>query len=247
MPVALTASPSKACTVFFARNSSAMSWMYSPCVAVLGPAGLAGLGAARAGLHRQRQILDLRAGVVVVELAADLAALRLQERCERVAERRLPPMPDVQRPGGIRGDEFDHRALAGAALAVPVGRAEREDPRQLQLIRLRREMEVDEAGSGDLGPLDQLAGRQRVEDRLRQLPRVAARRFCQLQRNVGREIAVRGVARALDVDDGSDDVGGQDVGRQGGERGLDELFDPIFHDASLSVVGRASARPRQSG
>ena len=72
-------------------------------------------------------------------------------------------------------------------------------------------------------------GRQRVEDRLRQLPRVAARRFRQLQRDVRGEIAVRGVARALDVDDGADDVGGQDVGRQGGERGLDELFDPIFH------------------
>ena len=106
---------------------------------------------------------------------------------------------------------------------------EREDARQLLLVRLRREMEVDEAGPGDLGPLDQLARRQRVEDRLRQLPRVAARRLRQLQRNVRGEVAVRGVARALDVDDGADDVGGQDVGRQGGERGLDELFDPILH------------------
>ena len=91
-------------------------------------------------------------------------------------------------------------------------------------------MEVDEAGPGDLGPLDQLARGQRAEDRLRQLPRVAARRFRQLQRDVRGEIAVRGVARALDVDDGADDVGGQDVGRQGGERGLDELFDAIFHE-----------------
>ena len=82
--------------------------------------------------------------------------------------------------------------------------------------------------------LDQLARRQRVEDRLRQLPRIAARRLRQLQRNVRREIAVRGIARALDVDDGADDVGGQDVGRQSGERGLDELFDPIFHEKQVS-------------
>ena len=102
-------------------------------------------------------------------------------------------------------------------------------------------MEVDEAGPGDLRPLDQLARRQRVENRLRQLPRVASRRFCQLQRNVRGEIAVRGVARALDVDDGADDVGGQDVGRQGSERGLDELFDPIFHVRwAMNVGGRLS-------
>jgi hypothetical protein len=96
-------------------------------------------------------------------------------------------------------------------------------------------MKVDESRPGDLRLVDQLARRQRVEDRLRELPRVAARRLGELQRDVGGEIAVRGVAGALDVDDGSDDVGGQDVGGQGGERGLDELFDAVFHaDESIS-------------
>src|SRR4030095_8563440 len=103
-------------------------------------------------------------------------------------------------------------------------------------------MEVDETGSGDLGPIDQLARRQRAENRLRQLPRITARRFCQLQRNVGREIAVRGVAGALDVDDGANDVGGQNVGRQGGEGGLDQLFDTeLHHRKSSSTYDRSSA------
>src|ERR1043166_4216623 len=100
-------------------------------------------------------------------------------------------MTDVQRTGRIGGNEFHYRARAGAALGVPVGGAEREDPRQLQLIRLRREVEIDEARPGDLGPLDQLACGQRVEDRLRELPRIATRGFRELQRNVGCEVPMR--------------------------------------------------------
>src|SRR5690348_18395875 len=103
-------------------------------------------------------------------------------------------------------------------------------------------MKVDEARPGDLGPVDQLAVRQRVEDGLRQLPRIAARWLGELQRDVRSEIAVRGVARTLDIDDGAHDVSGQDVGGQSGERGLDELFDLVFHAASLSVVDRSEER-----
>ena len=88
----------------------------------LRPARLAGLDAARARLHRQREVLDLHAGVVVVELAADLVALRLQQRGERVAERRLPAVADVQRAGRIGRDELDAPCSGRAALAVTVGR-----------------------------------------------------------------------------------------------------------------------------
>ena len=95
-------------------------------------------------------------------------------------------------------------------------------------------MEVDEAGAGDLGLLDQVAGGQRVEDRLGELPRIAPRRLRELQRHVRGEIAVRGVARALDFGNRADDVGGQDIGRQRRERCLDELFYQILHNASLS-------------
>ena len=69
---------------------------------------------------RHGEILDLRAGVVVVELARDLAALPLQQVGERVAERRLAAVAHVQRPGGVRGDELDHHALAVARVAATV-------------------------------------------------------------------------------------------------------------------------------
>ena len=68
---------------------------------------------ARARLHRERELLDLRAGVVVVELARDLVALRLEQRRDRVAERRLAAVADVQRAGRIGRDELDLHLLAG--------------------------------------------------------------------------------------------------------------------------------------
>ena len=59
----------------------------------------------------QRQLVDLRAGVVVVELARHRVALRLEQRRDRVAERRLAAVADVQRPGRIRRNELDLHLL----------------------------------------------------------------------------------------------------------------------------------------
>src|SRR5262249_53336123 len=59
-------------------------------VAVLRPARLSGADAFRTRLHRARERLDLRAGIVVVKLAHYLVALRFDERRDRIAERRLP-------------------------------------------------------------------------------------------------------------------------------------------------------------
>ena len=92
-------------------------------------------------------------------------------------------------------------------------------------------------GPGDLGLADQIARWNGVHDRLRELTRVASRRFCELQRDVRREVPVRRVARALDVDDRAHDVCGQYVGRQRRKRGLDETFELIFHE-SVSMQKR---------
>ena len=75
--------------------------MYSPAYPSGRPAGVARLQPARARLHREREVVDLRAGVVVVELARHLVAARFEDRGERVADRRLPAVADVQRPGGL--------------------------------------------------------------------------------------------------------------------------------------------------
>ena len=117
-------------------------------------------------------------------------------------------------------------------LAVAVGGAEIEDARQFLLIRDRRQMEVDESGPGDLDLCDQFAGRQRIDHRLRQLARILARGLRELQRDVGREVAVRRIARTFDFDDGQRNIGRQHLRRQRCQRGLQQLFDLDFQSAT---------------
>ena len=106
------------------------------------------------------------------------------------------------------------------------------------LIRMRRQMEVDEARVRRSRPCaTRSLARQRIDDRLRELARIAARGLGQLQRDVGREVAVRGVARALDVDRRTD-VGRQDIGRQRRERSLHEFLDLILHEITNSTWDR---------
>jgi len=81
-------------------------------IAVLGERDALAHELLRACSHRDREVLDLLAGVVVVELARDRVALRLEQRRNRIAEGRLPSMAEVKRPGRVRRDEFDHDALA---------------------------------------------------------------------------------------------------------------------------------------
>src|SRR5262249_36644959 len=72
-----------------------------------GPAAIVRVDAAAARLHRQREIVDLRAGIVVVELALDVPAGRRQQAGEAVADRRRTAVADVQRAGRVRRDELD--------------------------------------------------------------------------------------------------------------------------------------------
>src|SRR5438067_2534020 len=102
---------------------------------------------AHARLHREREVVDLVAGVVVVELARDLKAARFEQRRDRVAERGLPPVPDVQGAGRVRRHELDHDALAARALGAPVASALGEDGAHDVLLRLRAQAQVDEPGT----------------------------------------------------------------------------------------------------
>ena len=58
-------------------------------------------------LHARREIVDLHAGVVVIELARHLPAGDFEERGNRIAERRLTTVTDVQGTRRICGDELD--------------------------------------------------------------------------------------------------------------------------------------------
>ncbi len=159
---------------------------------------------ARPRLHRQREIGDLHAGVVVVELARHLPPLGAEQVGERVAERRLARVAKVQRPGGIRRDELHHHPMAGVLRrgAETVALAQR----LAHHVALGGggDAQVDEAGSGDFGRLDQFGrGRvdlQRVDDGRGDVARVLLQAFRDLQRDVGGDVAVRLDLRPLQHD-----------------------------------------------
>ena len=186
------------------------------------PAGIAGLEAARARLHRAGEVVDLHAGVVVIELAFDGPAVGVQQARQRVADRRGAAVADMQRAGRVGRDVFHAHGHAVAALVAAVILALLEHARGFVGIRGGAEVEVDEARAGDLDAGHVAAGRERIDQRLGQRTRVAARGLGQQHRGIGGEIAVFAGLGTLD-----DEIRRDGIGRQGavGAQGFDALAD----------------------
>ena len=193
-----TTSTPSACTALAVEVGARDVLDVVAAIAVGGPGRRLRLDAARARLHRQREVGDLHAGVVVVELAHDAPAVRVEHARDRVADRRGAAVADVQRTGRIGGDELDAGGAPGAGVAAPVGGALLEHAGHLALVRGRTQEEVDEAGTGDLD----LGDRRSSPAARRPAPRpdraACGRRLGQQQRGIGRKIAVLAVARAFD-------------------------------------------------
>ena len=122
---------------------------------VLAPVAVLGrLLARHAGGDRVGEAVDLGAGVVDVVLALDLVADRLQQAHQRVAVGGVAAAADVQRAGRVGGDELDQDPLRrldrGRAEVVAGG----DQGGQRAPVPGVGEEEVDEAGAGDLDPLE---------------------------------------------------------------------------------------------
>lgn len=223
------------------------------------PLGVARLEAAGARLRRDGEVADLHARVVVVELAMHRVALRREQVRERVAERRLATVADVQRTGRIRRHEFDEHALARIARRTAVRRAFAEHRRDHVLLCLRRETQVDKAGTGDFRALHEpLCGRMaehRIDDLLRELTRVRAQRLRKLHRDVRCHVAMRRDLRPFEHDRGRDEsglrcaLGGlRDLFDRVGEERFQGFFvcgqhaecDPVERMRSVTRQGRAT-------
>src|SRR5690606_23947973 len=74
--------------------------------------GRIGPDAAGARLHADGQVVDLVAGVVVVELAGDVPPGGLVQAADSVAQGGLARMPHVQRAGGVGRYELDQHLFA---------------------------------------------------------------------------------------------------------------------------------------
>src|SRR5690606_6024391 len=123
-------------------------------VAVLGPAGILRRAAVRARLHRDRQVVYLRAGVVVVVLAGDVPAVGGEHAADAVADDRGAAVADVQRPGRVGRHVLDAGAATAPGGVAPVGLGLGEHIAQLAAPGRLGHVEVDEARSGDLDPGD---------------------------------------------------------------------------------------------
>ena len=139
--------------------------------------------------HRGAEQVHLAAGVVEVVLALDRLAGGLEQAGERVAQRGVAGMPDMERPRGVGAHELDLDP-SSRGFGAAVGLAEVGDRSQRVVQpRVGRE-DVEEPRPRHLHLLDQRRGGQRVGDRLRHVARRAAGPLGERERHVGGEVPV---------------------------------------------------------
>ena len=156
-----------------------------------------------AGEHARPEPTHLPAGVVHVVLAGDDVTGAGEQAGERVAVARKPTVPDVQRAGGVRGDELDHHPLAVSEIGPGVVVDAAGDDVVQHLVEPRVvEPEVHEARSGDLdlGDVRQIGRVQMIGQLGRELAGVATGRLRGGERHVRRPVAVLGDPGAFEHD-----------------------------------------------
>ena len=152
---------------------------------------------AHAYVERARQRLELVAGVVDVELRRNLHALRAEQPRQRVADGGGAGVDDHQRTRRVGGDELETDAPTGRALGAAVRRARRQNLAKRARAPRRRQEHVEESGPRDLEPLDLVERGEILHDEIGDLARRPLRGARQDHGNIGRVVAVLGLARDL--------------------------------------------------
>ena len=141
------------------------------------------------GLRAFGEIGDLRASVVVVELAIDVPAGVLEQRANRVAEGGLTAVADVQRTGGIGRHELHDHAFAVADIEAAEGIGRLENGEQAARLKPRIEPEVEESRAGNFCGGHTDAGRvHRGDERFGNVARLLAERLRERHREIGRPV-----------------------------------------------------------
>ena len=155
-------------------------------------------------LDRRPEEVDLPARVVEVVLALDVVTREVEQARNGVSVGTVTRGADGQRPGRIGRDQLDLDLLRLLRLAGAVVRA---DLAQRIGKPPGRHPQVEESGPGDLGALDLLE----LLGACRQFSRQLAWRSFPLRRGPQRDVrgvvAVRGIARPLELDGRTGDVG----------------------------------------
>ena len=142
--------------------------------------------------------MHLPTGVVEVVLAHHLVTAGFEQSRNRIAEHRVAPVADRERPGRIGADELDLHLQAAArraaAEAAPLG----ANLRQPLPPEARRELEVQETRPRDRDGGEVFALRQAASERLGDLPRRPSLGAREHQRQVGSQVSVSRILRNVD-------------------------------------------------
>ena len=166
-----------------------------------------------AHVDRAREHIDLRTGVVDIIFARDLVPRIFEQRRQRVAHHRAAAMADVHWAGRVRRHIFDIDAPRGAHRRAAIVARLGMDQRQFVAPAIVRDAQVDEARPGN-ARFGHFADRRQFGDE--QFGKGARARPCGLGEHhcgVGRNIAMRRVARRFDADRAAIEPGGQRLAR----------------------------------
>ena len=141
--------------------------------------------------------VHLRAGVVDVVLGGDLGAGGPQHAGDGVAQGGPAGVADVQRAGGVRGDELHVDRVAGERGVGAVVRSGFDDGLGQGTGRGGVHGDVQEARPGDVHGGDAVDGLQPGAEDGGEFARVGAGLLGQLQGDVGGPVAVLPVLRSL--------------------------------------------------
>ena len=148
-------------------------------------------------MRRAGEDVDLTAGIVDIIFAHHLVPGEFEQAGERIAYHRAAAMPHVHRPGRVGRDILDIDRRTRADRRAAIAALGLEDLVQLGAPDVVGQREIDEAGAGDRDGRNFVELAQLGGDLLRQRPRIGRRGLGEHHRRVGREIAVRDVARRL--------------------------------------------------
>jgi len=179
-------------------------------------------------LDRLPELVHLAAGVVVVVLALDRVARKREEPCYAVAVGTVPGRCDRDRACWVRRHHLDLNTLACGGRITPEAVAVLEDAGERFSEPCVLQLEIDESrtGNGSSGHVVERASS--VRELRRDLAGRPAESAGELQRNVGRIVAMRRIPRSLEVDGSSGRVADRPC----------ELLDGIRH--GLKLQGRTS-------
>ena len=173
--------------------------------------------------------VHLVAVVVDPELALDVVAGVLHDAAHRIAERGPAAVTHVHGAHGVSGHELDLGLEAAAHVGLRKVHALLTRLGEDGVLRCNGEVEVDEAGAGDLDLLHDVALGQVLHDRLGDGAGSLVGELGGFQRHGGGPLAVRGVRRSLDATIFQLECGQVAGLLGGGESGANQLFDLLGH------------------